>query len=257
MTDIAEISRLVEGYRDWLKDRTAVRSLHAGWVEITTPFLDRHNDYLQIYARGENGGIRLTDDGNTLRDLEASGCALDTPRRRSILMTALNGFGIEEADGALRTLATPTNFAFRKHALLQAILAVNDMFYLSSSSVKSLFKEDVEAWLLSQEIRFVPNIQFTGKSGYQHYFDFAIPASKRAPERIIRAIANPNKDAALNFIQAWTDTQEQRPQESLAVAILNDGSRPIGEPVLAALRQYDVLPIRWSGRQEHEGRLAA
>lgn len=257
MTDVAEIARLVDGYRAWLKDRTTVRSVHADWVEITTPFLDRHNDYLQIYARSENGGIRLTDDGNTLRDLEISGCALDTPKRRGILMTTLNGFGVEETNGVLRTIATQANFAFRKHALLQAILAVNDMFYLSSSNVKSLFKEDVEKWLESQDIRFVPNIQFTGKSGYQHYFDFAIPASKRAPERIIRAISNPNKDAALNFIQAWTDTQDQRPADSLAVAILNDGQRPVAEPVIAALRQYDVLPISWSNRHEHEASLAA
>lgn len=257
MTDVAEISRLVDGYRAWLKDRTTVRLVHTDWVEITTPFLDRHNDYLQIYARSENGGFRLTDDGNTLRDLEASGCALDTPKRKSILATTLNGFGVEEVNGALRTLATPANFSFRKHALLQAILAINDMFYLSSANVKSLFKEDVEKWLDEQDIRFVPNVQFTGKSGYQHYFDFAIPASKKAPERIIRAISNPNKDAALNFIQAWIDTQEQRPQDSIAVAILNDNTRPIAEPVIAALRQYDVLPVRWTYRQEHQARLAA
>jgi hypothetical protein len=29
---------------------------------ITTPYLDRHNDTLQIYARSENGALVLTDD---------------------------------------------------------------------------------------------------------------------------------------------------------------------------------------------------
>lgn len=257
MTDVSEISRLVDGYRAWLKDRTTVRAIHADWVEITTPFLDRHNDYLQIFAKSDNGGFRLTDDGHTLRDLEVSGCSIDTPKRRSLMMTTLNGFGVEESNGVLRTHATATNFAFRKHALLQAILAINDMFYLSTSNVRSLFKEDVEKWLDEQDIRFVSNIQFTGKSGYQHYFDFVIARSKRAPERIIRAITNPNKDAALNFIQAWTDTSEQRPPDALAVAILNDNARPISAPVLDAMRQYDITPIKWSARGEHLETLAA
>ena len=257
MTDVADISRLVDDYRAWLKDRTTIRAVRADWVEITTPFLDRHNDYLQIYARSKDGTYQLTDDGNTLRDLELSGCPIDTPKRRTILTTTLRGFAIEEKNGVLLTSATAGNFSFRKHALLQAILAINDMFYLSSSNVQSLFKEDVQNWLANEDIRFVPNIQLTGKSGYQHYFDFAIPSSKKAPERILRAITNPNKDAALNFISAWLDTAEQRPEDSLAVAILNDGSKEVAEPVMSALSQYDILPVKWSKRDEQGERLAA
>ncbi len=55
MTDAGEISQLVEKYRLWLKDRTAIKSVHTDWVEITTPFLDRHNDYIQIYVKGSGG----------------------------------------------------------------------------------------------------------------------------------------------------------------------------------------------------------
>ena len=51
---IEEIERLLGQYVAWLKDRTSLRQLN-DWVEITTPYLDRHNDYLQIYARRENG----------------------------------------------------------------------------------------------------------------------------------------------------------------------------------------------------------
>jgi hypothetical protein len=257
MTDLEDIGQMLDAYRAWLKDRTTLKMVHRNWVEITTPFLDRHNDYIQIYAKSVEGGYVLTDDGNTIRDLELSGCALDTPKRKHIMTVTLNGFGVEEANGILRTRATAANFAVRKHALLQAILALNDMFYLASSTVRSLFKEDVENWLDSSDIRFVPNIQLTGKSGYQHHFDFAIPRSKRAPERLIRAISNPNKDAALNLIGAWTDTQEQRPEDAIAVAILNDNTRQVAEPVIAALNQYEILPILWSQREVEKERLAA
>ena len=195
--------------------------------------------------------------GTLLADLETSGCALDTPKRQAILKTTLNGFAIEQANGTLSTRATAENFSARKHALIQAILAVNDMFYLATSTVISLFKEDVEKWLETSDIRFIPNIQFTGKSGYQHHFDFAIPRSRVAPERIIKAISNPNKDAALSFITAWTDTVEQRPTDFKALAFLNDNERAVGIPVLDALKQYDIKPVLWSERERERAALAA
>ena len=64
-----EIQDLLDAYHAWLKDRTALRRIEE-WVEITTPYLDRHNDYLQIYAKRANGGLLLTDDGYTIEDLE-------------------------------------------------------------------------------------------------------------------------------------------------------------------------------------------
>lgn len=257
MTDVNEIERLVDQYRAWLKDRTTLKSVHADWVEITTPFLDRHNDYIQIYARGTGGSYELSDDGGTLADLEMSGCKLDTDKRKAILKTTLNGFGVEEVRRALVTRSTAENFSVRKHALIQAVLAVNDMFYLSSSTVMSLFKEDVKKWLDQSDIRFVPNIQRTGKSGYQHNFDFAIPHSRDAPERIIRAISNPTKDAALNFITAWTETVDQRPEDARAFAFLNDNERTVAVPVVDALKQYEIRPVLWSEREAVRAQLAA
>jgi Domain of unknown function DUF1829/Domain of unknown function DUF1828 len=257
MTQVEEIASLVEGYRHWLKDRTVIKSVHRDWVEITTPFLDRHNDQLQIYAKSDGDRIELTDDGNTIRDLELSGCSLDTIKRRAILQTTVNGFGVTLDGSVIKTVASPTNFSFRKHAILQAIISINDMFHLATSNVRSLFKEDVENWMLSNDIRYVPNIQLAGKSGYQHNFDFAIPRSRRASERIIRAITNPNRDSALSFIAAWTETSLQRAEDAKAIAILNDDERAIADTVLEALEQYDITTIPWSKKNENRDLLAA
>lgn len=66
----------------------ARRGIH---IEITTPFLDRHNDRLQIYATKSNGHFALTDDGYVIQDLQSSGCELKTKKRRALLETTLNG----------------------------------------------------------------------------------------------------------------------------------------------------------------------
>jgi hypothetical protein len=92
---VAEIEKLLKDYREWLKDKTSLRQVNGSWVEITTPYLDRHNDALQSYARRENGGFVLTDDSYTIHDLESSGCKLDTEKRRDLLQMTLNGFGVK------------------------------------------------------------------------------------------------------------------------------------------------------------------
>ena len=253
---VAEIEKLLHDYRAWLKDKTTLRELNGTWVEITTPYLDRHNDALQIYARAENGGYVLTDDSYTIHDLEASGCALNTEKRKDLLQMTLNGFGVKLNADAIEVHATAENFPLRKHNLIQAMLAVNDLFYLAKPVVESLFYEDVVAWLDANDIHYLPNVKFTGKSGYDYHFDFAIPKSRKQPERIVQAINRPTRDTALLFINAWSDTRLVRPPESKAYAMLND-DQPISGGVIDAFRNYDIRPVPWTERIEVVTELAA
>lgn len=258
MTMTQEIEKLLSDYRAWLKDKTTLREVAGSWVEITTPYLDRHNDALQIYARSENGGYVLTDDSYTVHDLEASGCHLNTEKRKDLLNMTLNGFGVRMNNEALEVHASPENFPARKHNLIQAILAVNDLFYLASPIVESLFFEDVVEWLEAHDIRYTPKVKFTGTSGFDHLFDFVIPKSPRKqPERIVQAINRPTRDTAEAFIHAWGDTREVRPPDSKAYAILNDVEQSISVGVLDAFRNYKIQPVRWGLREEALTELAA
>ena len=78
------LKNLIDNYYKWLKDRTILKEID-GICEITTPYIDRHNDYIQIYALGQNGKFKLTDDGYTITDLQLSGCTLDSPKRKKML----------------------------------------------------------------------------------------------------------------------------------------------------------------------------
>lgn len=241
----------------WVKDKTTLREIGGEWVEITTPFLDRNNDALQIYARRENGGFVLTDDSHIIHDLEASGCNLNTPKRRELLQTTLNGFGVKlTKDEALEVYTSSDAFPLRKHSLMQAMLAVNDLFYLAKPVVESLFFEDVVSWLDANDVRYIPRAKFTGTSGYDHLFGFVIPKSRRQPERIVQAINRPNRQTAESFILEWTDTREVRSEDSKAYAVLNDAD-PVAHDVVDALRNYEIRPVLWSERDEVVEELAA
>jgi hypothetical protein len=253
---ISDIQRLVNGYLTWLNESISLRQIDE-WVEITTPFLDRHNDYLQIYVRKDNGGYVLTDDGYILEDLKMSGCKIDTEKRQTLLLTTLKGFGVQNDRGVLTIKTTEKSFPQKKHNILQAMLAVNDLFYLSEPIVASLFYEDVVAWLDEIEIRYSPKVKFTGKSGYDHLFDFVIPKSRQEPERILQTINNPNRAQAEMLSFSWIDTKDVRAPDSKAYAILNDKERRIPEEVPTALENYGVLPLKWSKREQYIPELIA
>lgn len=253
---IQEVQGLIEEYTRWLKDKTILREV-GEWIEITTPFLDRHNDYIQIYAKRGNGGFVLTDDSYTIEDLISSGVKLDNQRRQDLLNVTLAGFGVQRHGNALEVRATPQNFALRKHNLVQAILAVNDLFYMASPYVANLFREDVMAWLDLIEVRYTPNVKFTGKSGFDYQFDFVIPKSKVEPERIVKTISHPTNDAAKAFILGWTDTREVRPFDSRAYAFLNDSEHSPQESVVDALKSYEINTVLWSQRQQIQTELVA
>jgi hypothetical protein len=174
-----ECRQLVEAYVEWLRRGLSVESLGEA-CELTTPFLDRHNDHLQVYAFKRNGIIKLSDDGYILSDLRASGLELTTPKRKSVLETALRGFGVQLEANQLVIEASPRNLGQRLHSLVQAMLAVNDMFVMAQPRVATFFWEDVREFLDQHEIRYSPRVKLAGRTGYDHAIDFLIPRSTRA-----------------------------------------------------------------------------
>jgi len=250
-----ECQKLIDQYVDWLRQGLSVEQVGDA-CELTTPFLDRHNDHLQIYAVRHNGNIVLSDDGYILADLRTSGLEVETPKRRTVLDGILNGLGVRNENNHLVVEASPKNLGQRLHSLVQAMLAVNDMFVMAQPRVLSFFYEDVQAFLDVHDIRYTTRVKLAGKSGYDHGVDFLIPRSRRRPERILQAIATPKKENIFHYLWILNDTREARGPESEAYAFLNDQEQSIGGDVAEALKAYRVTPAPWSQRDQYVDALA-
>ncbi len=248
---------LLDEYATWLRDKTTLRQLDNEWADVTTPFLDRHNDHVQFFVRASADGYVLTDDSYTIQDLENSGCDLASKKRQDLLRIALAGFGVRLEGDALEVSATQSDFAQKKHRLIQAMLAVNDMFYTTPTTVATLFVEDVSNWLASADIRFTPAVKFAGSSGYDHTFDFVIPASRNAPERIVQTINRPTRDSVEAVAFAWIDTHEVRRPEARAFVMLNDRENRLPRGATTTLRTYGITSVPWTKRDTVREALAA
>ncbi|MFQ5596881.1 MAG: DUF1828 domain-containing protein [Nitrospiria bacterium] len=245
-----ECKHLVDAYVEWLRNGLSVNSIN-GACELTTPFLDRHNDHIQLYAVKQGGKIILSDDGYILADLRTSGLDIKVPKRKSVLESILNGFGVKIERGQLFVEASKHNLGQRLHSLVQSMLAVNDMFTMAQPRVAGFFWEDVKQFLDQHEIRYSQRVKISGKSGFDYAIDFLIPKSRNRPERFIQAINAPNKNTIGSYLFGLGDTREARENGTEAYAFLNDGEKEVGGDVIEALEAYEVKPAFWSQRENY------
>jgi hypothetical protein len=253
-----DCNELVIKYVNWLQDNIDIEKIENGKIcEVTTPFLDRHNDHLQIYIKREKDQIILTDDGYIISDLRLSGCDLTTTKRVEIRDLVLSGFGIQMDGDKLIVKANPSNFPQKKHNLLQAMISINDLFVMAQPLVASIFREDVEEFLKEKNIRYTSEIKFTGKSGFDHHFDFVIPSSNGTPERILKAINHPSKPNISSLIFSATDTRPLRKKEHKMYGVLNDEQTNVSGDLIDALDRYQIKAMLWSRREDYVQELTA
>lgn len=245
----------VTSYLAWLKSQFSC-SPTGRCTEITTPFLDRHNDQIQIYAVPTVDGWSLTDAGETLSDLEMFGVRFESAKRQTLPHEVLLGFGVTLRDGELTVSADTQSQPQQMNNIIQAVLAVNDLFCLAQPSVYQFFTEDVSKWLDEKAIRFSPQVAFSGKSTFSHHYDFLILKSKQSPERLLKVMNTPSCEYVKQVAFSWIDTRETRPTASECFVLLND-AEGIPSGVLTSLEQYDMVPVPWGEREQFTERLAA
>lgn len=243
------IQQLINEYTTWLKKEITFDKI-GEYYEITTPYLNTENDYLQIYVRQSDDNIYFTDDSFTLNNLKMNGLQL-TPARKSHLNKILYQYGIELNRDELVTKSSIANFAKKKHLFIQAMLRIDDIFSMSRQKVSSFFLDDIQDFFDEKEIYYTNNIQFMGKSGFTHNYDFLFQRSKTKPERLCQAVNHPSKSNMGNIIFAWNDTIKTRKQESQLIVILND-NESFSKGVKEAFYSYDTKVILWSERNRKE-----
>ena len=79
-----DIQKLIDDYATWLKSEISIKEF-GEYYEITTPYLDDANDYLQIYVKQVGDEIYFSDDSATIGNLKMCGFKF-TPKKMVIVM---------------------------------------------------------------------------------------------------------------------------------------------------------------------------
>ncbi len=250
---------LVDSYVEWIRQGLIISEIKGGWYEIITPFLNHKNDMIELYIKEEGEQITLSDGGNTINELKLSGLDVGKSAKRSEdLNMILRSFGLQRVNGG-KEISVKTDkkrYPEVKHRLIQAILSVDDMFMLSEPKVKSFFTEDVSDFFELNDVVFVKDTLFTGKSGFTHKFDFTLPKIKKREETAVRAINNPRKDIVQSSIWMLEDTKLNRPNTQ-GLIILNNSVGEVATDIYSALEQYNIPYLNWTEKNVYLLKLKA
>jgi len=243
----------VKKYSEWLQEETNIKSIADGVCEITTPFLDRHNDYIQIYVTQRDSLLILSDGGYSLAELRSSGVELKEWREQ-LFDEITRAFGITQEDGQLIAIASLEEAPQRKLDLIQAILAVSDMYISARPYKTSVFKHEVESYFIEKGVRFVPTVRLIGKSRLTHNFDYIVPRSQKRPDRLLKTLSHPDRNSAISYMLQVSDVRPVR-EKFEALAIMNDLEYMVKSQIEQALKEYSIVPFRWSQREQFIARL--
>ena len=240
---------IMNDYIKWIRDNTFIKKMDGEGVKLVSPFLDSHNDYINIYAkRLDTNQIRLGDGGILFFDLESYGIKL-TDKKKELFDRTLLSYGVQfdNATKEIYIIAEQNAIGKAKHRLIQCLLSVNDFFNYTEQNIKELFFYEVYNALLEAEIQFTPEITISGQSSYQHRFEFAVGLTKNKPQRLVSLIPTPNrKQRAESCLFAFTDLQ--RTGRNFIGTVLYKGEP--NENFINAFKNYDFKVFSWEKEKE-------
>jgi hypothetical protein len=248
------ITQLMNDYYQFIKEKTIITSSNqSDWVEISTPFLGLFNDTVDIYAQKIGSTILLSDDGNTLRNLELSGMEINrSTKRQEILNSILLNYGVKiNNNSEFITEATEKDFPQKKLNLISAIVEASEMCNLARHTTTAAFKEEVKTYLDKHEFIYTPHFIYKGNTGLEFSFDFQI--AYRKSEIVIKSFNSITKTNLSSFLFTWKDIKEIREKmiekEVIGLAIINNVDTNISQEYIDALNTYGAQHILWTERE--------
>ena len=242
-----EINQLIAEYSSWLNSKISVAK-YGETYELTTPFLDRFNDYLQIYVTPEKDGeLILTDGGYIIENLLSSGVTLKQGSKKLNRINQIaKNFGLNINGDQIVATAKESQFPQKKHAMVQAMLAIDELYETEPKAEKDFFAEDVKAYFDKNSIFYSDTVKFEGKSGSTATYDLLFQRNKNHPERLCNIVNKMSESSRNMMIFNWMDIAPIRKPDSMLIVILNDIVREVEDKDISALESYNITPALFS-----------
>ena len=115
-------------YLAWLYENINQQKIRDGVYSITFPYLDRNNDFIEIFIlMNPDGTVRLTDDGETINELDFSGTDLfRSNRSKKLLEQIVMSHGVRLGDDrSLYVDCDNDSLPAKKHLLAQCMTKIS------------------------------------------------------------------------------------------------------------------------------------
>lgn len=244
--------KLIDDYVTWYKNNTIVNTFD-DYTQMVTPFVNHLNDRVQLYLESIPGNqIRISDDGETLRELELAGLDLNTPTRKRLQKGILTQFGTKINDDILYIDCDVKDFPKSKHKLIETIMRVYDLLNTQKSTVVSLFTEEVQDYFFENDFGGTPNVKLTGQSSIDYQVDYVIGARKSHPEIWIQLLNHLSFDSFSRVNTIYEDISLGRSfdRDTKKVIIFNDLEQRVSKKTELIASNKNILLFPWSNKSQ-------
>lgn len=244
------IDNLKELYDDWVN--SSIKFVQSeNFIEIQTPFVDMHHDYIHLILINNGNKYTISDDGSVLNELEMLGVNVtNTKKRKKYFERKLKVFGVKYNPGTGELYISFDNlseYPKKQHNLIQCMIQISDMLLTSRNSVSNIFTDDIKRFFDIEDIIYISDLGFNGQSGNQQTFDFVIPHRKEKKEKIIKAVNKPTSQNYTNTVFPFIDIGEVR-DDSEYFVLANDGKQNISDKFITSLENWNVTVLAWSDK---------
>lgn len=239
------IENKIKGYYDWLYNNTSFsHDDMTGWYSVQTPFIGLMNDCIELYIKKDGQRIVLSDDGDTISNLEYCGVNVSrSPNLKEILRKTELAFGVSIRNGEISAEATESNFNLKKHALICAIQQVSDLKAPGRKDTPLLLSNEVKTYLENNDIVYTQGFVMPGRR-LNFNFDFQIAGKKE--EMVIKTFNSVNQFYATLYLFGIEEIrnlrQEQTGKGLKSLVIANEKPK---DEIISALEDYECELALW------------
>lgn len=252
---IDDAKGLVDEYYEWLKAETAIAVLpQSNWLAVSTPFIGRFNDTISFYMQQTGEQITISDDGDTLNNIFASGGNITRGKLKSIIERIKAAYGIGIRHNEIHIKVNRNELVRAKHRFISALIELNDI-EIDKGKVKTDFHQEVDDFLYDSfpSLTYTPYFTVRGESGLEYTYDFQC-IERDKEELFIKTFNRAGKNLITPFLYSYLKLRDYRPNQNRnlpvrALAILNDTNR-IDSTVLSSIENDGADYLNWSLRHE-------
>ncbi|MBU5242849.1 DUF1828 domain-containing protein [Lactococcus lactis] len=241
--------KLLDDYLKWYKNNTILSNIGEVAV-LSTPHTNYIGDRINLYVENlADNSIRISDDGETLNELEMASLDITSETRRVLLNNLLKFNGISLSNEGVLYLEVPrSKFAPAKHKLLEVILQTYDLLFTKRTTVKSLFLEEGLTYLKKHDFGGAAIVRKSGASGIDYGIDYILGGTSKRNETLMKFVNHFTFDdfAKQDFIQR--DISKTYIDDINYVVVVNDIENKISSKVKQAAEVSNVKVIEWSDK---------
>jgi len=239
---------IIKKYLDTLESEFVCLPASNERQRVVTPYLYPDHDRIEIYVREKNGGVVVSDLGETLRRLDNLGMdVLGNRKRQFQSQHILDGLSVKIKEGVIYKDGEKEKVGELIFDVLAACKAVADLVYGTRAFEPATFENEVLKFLQEKNFEVKPKVPILGESGSK--YKVSMQVNVRSKEALIATLSPKSAGGVRQQVNAvfrmWSDINHG----SWKLSLINDQD--------FVFRQEDILLIKrvspvyhWTKRDE-------